>query len=246
MILGVIQARMKSTRLPGKVAMMLECNSILARVILQARRCRMIDWVVVVTSQENADNQVARIGNIFGGVVRTNRLLPDGTNDVLAWFRHALAEHPQATHIVRITADCPFWCPLLSAEVIAHHIAHGRYYTSNVHQSVDGFDTEVFTREALERADLEAVDCYDRHHVTPWMRRSLPTAWVDHRELVGGAKLSIDTQEDFDRCRTIAEELEQSDRAITSHSVMDVFRQKGYPLCSDMQSPSPTSSEPPR
>mgnify|MGYP001596331507 CR=1 FL=1 len=244
MILGVIQARMKSSRLPGKVLKPMAGLPMLTHVIKRALACRMIDRMVIITSEEPEDHEIVKLGSHFMQVVTTHKLLPDGSNDVLAWFAHAVEVYPNTNHLVRITGDCPLWCPLLGAEVIAHHLAHGRYYTTNVTREVDGFDVEVFTREALNDAHHAATECYDRHHVTPWIRRNRPFHFIDHRELVGGAKLSVDTQADFDRCLDIAEELHRYSKPVNNMTVMDVFDMKGYERCSDIPSHSPTSNGP--
>ena len=100
---------------------------------------------------------------------------------------------------MRVTADCPCWCPELAEEVIREHKRGKLEYTSNVIKELDGFDAEIFSTRLLYETEKEATEHYDRQHVTPYMRRYYTSGYVDHVSRVGKLKLSVDTQEDFDR-----------------------------------------------
>ncbi len=197
---AVIQARMGSSRLPGKVMMDLVGQPVLAHVIARARAAPGIDAVCVATPITSQDDPLAELAESLGAeVVRGSE------TDVLS--RYALAaEITGADRIVRITADCPFLDPRVTGRVLAL-LDTGADYGSNVapRSWPKGLDAEAFTRHALVRAYVEAVDSYDREHVTPWMRAELKCANValpsDER---AGWRWTLDHPEDLEFCRAVA------------------------------------------
>ncbi|NBU28167.1 MAG: hypothetical protein EBS42_08145 [Caulobacteraceae bacterium] len=115
MILAILQARMSSSRLPGKVLMPLAGAPMIVRQIERLRRARRIDRIVVATSTEPEDDAIERVVRREGIAVHRGPL-----DDVLARFLGALASWP-ADHVVRLTADCPFADPDVIDETIALH-----------------------------------------------------------------------------------------------------------------------------
>ena len=204
-VLGVIQARMGSTRLPGKVLMDLGGRPVLRHVIDRVRACRLIDRVVVATTMDQEDDAVeACCADAYDvPCVRFSRRLANGRNDVLARFHHVAQIHAGYRAIVRVTADCPLWCPLLGEEVIEQFHLTEAALASNVCPDVDGFDTEVFDTYALARAMKQATDPADREHVTRWLYAHCRWVYVDHLRKVGGLKLSLDTAEDLAAIRAV-------------------------------------------
>lgn len=166
MIAAIVQARMSATRLPGKVLAEVVGEPMLWHVIRRLRRSRLLDQIVIATSQGSADDAIARFCEqervcCFRG----------SENDVLDRYYRA-ARACSADVVVRITADCP----LLDAAVVdkvVHRFLDGGYdYVSNAMRYTypDGLDTEVFSFSALERAWNEAVKPSEREHVTPYLR----------------------------------------------------------------------------
>ena len=203
-VVAIIQSRMGSARLKGKVMMKAAGRPLLAHVVERVKACSLIDDVVVATTNLPEDdailswcqtNQVKSVGWTLK--------LSDGHNDVLARFAQVVQRFP-ADHYVRVTGDCACWSPALGAEVIAEHLGSGLDYTSNVHPFVDGFDTEIFTHALLMEAEQKATSNFDRQHVTPWMRMNAICGYVDHT-LYGKIDLSVDTEEDFQRVKLILE-----------------------------------------
>ena len=207
----VIQARTGSTRLTNKVFRTLRGVPVLHWVVRRVQRFAFIDDVCLATTRAVEDDAIEALAHACGlPCVRTSVRLDDGRNDVLDRYRTA-AELLKADQIVRVTADCPFISPCLSAEVwAAHRHRNVRGYTSNTLASLDGFDTEIFARPWLDRAAAEATDLHDRHHVTPWIQRHTRAV---HQNLfvpqpqVYHAKLSLDTEEDWLRLSMVATEL---------------------------------------
>jgi len=167
-VLAIIQARMGSTRLPGKVLAEIGGRPMLWHVVHRLRRARFVDQVCVATSTHPADDAVARFC-----LQESLTCFRGSEADVLDRFYRA-ARALQADEVVRITADCPLLDPAVVDTVIAAFHAGEYDYASNVlrYTYPDGLDAEVFSLAALERAWREATQPADREHVTAFMRHS--------------------------------------------------------------------------
>ena len=158
MILAVIQARMSSTRLPGKVLKDVLGQAMVVRQLERISRSKLIDQIVVATSVEKSDDPLAEVIETAGYKVFRGSL-----DDVLSRFQ-TLRKDLNPTHIVRLTADCPLTDPEVIDGIIEQHIATGVDYTSNVIDRTfpRGLDAEVFTVAALDR--LSELDLSDDEH----------------------------------------------------------------------------------
>ena len=164
----ILQARIGSTRLPGKVLLDLEGRPMLAHVVERIRRSRSVQQVVVATTTSKSDDvleQFCRTHNIecFRG----------SEPDVLDRY-YQTAKAFAADIVVRITSDCPLIDPEVIDRVTGIFQQGGFDYVSNTIETTypDGLDTEVFSFAALERAWLEATKISEREHVTPYLRSS--------------------------------------------------------------------------
>lgn len=159
---------MGSTRLPGKVLAELQGEPMLSHIVNRVRRARLVNKVVVATSEAAPDDQIAALCE------RKNIALFRGNEaDVLDRYYHAAKEHAAST-LVRITGDCPLVDPGIIDRVITAYLEDGCDYASNtlVCSYPDGLDTEVFSFAALETAWRDARRAADREHVTPYLRTS--------------------------------------------------------------------------
>ena len=165
----IVQARIGSERLPGKVLLDLEGKTVLERVLDRTRRLERAEDVVVATSDIASDDRIAQECTRLGVTC-----FRGSENDVLDRYFGA-AKEARASVCVRITADCPLIDPGVSDSIIRtfEDATGGADYVSNkIPQSFPrGLDTEVFTIEALERAWRETTADYERVHVTPYMYR---------------------------------------------------------------------------
>lgn len=163
LILALLQARMSSTRLPGKVLKPLAGAPLILRQIERVRRSRRIDRLVVATSDQPSDDTLASALQDAGVEVFRGPL-----DDVLARFLGALDAFP-AEQVVRLTADCPLIDPQLIDAVIELHLRTGADYSPN-RLAAAGFpkgqDVEVITAAALRRAGAEAATPEEHEHVT--------------------------------------------------------------------------------
>lgn len=164
MILAILQARMSSSRLPGKVLKPVLGAPMLARQIERLRRSACVDQMILATSNEASDDPIERLcRKLELDCFRGN------LNDVLDRFYRAARSH-NPDHVVRLTGDCPLTDPELIDEVIRFHLAGGYDYTSNCFEPTfpHGLDVEVFRFSCLEEAWREASLPYQREHVTPF------------------------------------------------------------------------------
>lgn len=224
MILAVLQARLTSTRLPGKVLLPLAGAPMILRQIERVRRARRIDALLVATSVEPSDDPLAERLQAEGVEVRRGPL-----EDVLARFAGAVSGHP-ADHVVRLTGDCPLSDPEVIDATIAHHLAQDADYTHNrydPHGWPKGQDVEVIRTAALLRTAVEATSPLAREHVT-WDIRNRPdlyrVARLDPPLDEGQVRWTVDTPEDFAFVSAVFETLYPVDPAFSSDAVRDFVR----------------------
>jgi spore coat polysaccharide biosynthesis protein SpsF len=164
---AVIQARMGSTRLPGKVLREIAGRPMIDWVVGWARQISTVDKVVVATSVLEREAPLVEHLNEEGIPV-----LRGPEDDVLARYVKAM-ETNEADAVVRLTGDCPLLMPEVSERVIQAFLEEDCDYASNTIERTypRGLDTEVLSPEALRRSDNEATEAADREHVTRYIRR---------------------------------------------------------------------------
>lgn len=162
MRLAVLQARMTSSRLPGKVLAAVAGEPMVLRQIERLRQCASIDELVLATSTESSDDELARVAEAAGVVVRRGSL-----TDVLDRFAAVVDEFEPET-LIRLTADCPLCDPEVIDRVVDEHTAAGSDYTSNViHRSYpQGLDVECVSADAFRRLRQLDLDSDEHEHVT--------------------------------------------------------------------------------
>lgn len=204
---AVIQARMSSTRLPGKVLKKLGGAPALAWTTRAAQASPGIDQVWIATSKRPEDDAVADWARMHNVPVHRG-----SENDVLDRYAGA-ARASEAGVVVRLTADCPFLDPQVIAETVRLRALTGAAYASNTDPPTwpDGLDCEVLTAAALLMADAEATRPSDREHVTPFVRRNRARFPAETliAPLPGLAdeRWTLDTEEDFRFLSALAERL---------------------------------------
>jgi spore coat polysaccharide biosynthesis protein SpsF len=201
-VVAIIQARMGSTRLPGKVLMDLGGATVLSRVVSRARRCRLVNEVVVATSENPADDAILKECRRLAC-----KAFRGSEQDVLDRYYRA-AQQSEAEGVVRITSDCPLIDPGVSDKTIQAFLDERPDYASNVMERTypRGLDTEVMTLAALEMAWREAREGYQREHVTPFLyqhpeRFRLLSVRGDHD--YSQCRWTLDTTEDMDFLRGV-------------------------------------------
>lgn len=162
---AIIQARMGSTRLPGKVLKPILGQPMLARMIERVKRAKTLDQILIATSTKPQDDSICHLAD------KVNLHYFRGSEvDVLGRFYQA-AKKFSADIIVRLTGDCPLIDPAIIDTVVSRFKTSKSDYVSNVLDRTypRGMDTEVFSFNALKLAQRLAKSAYDREHVTPFI-----------------------------------------------------------------------------
>lgn len=196
-VVAVVQARMGSTRLPGKVFRNLAGRSMLEWVVLRLARAKRISSIVVATTDGPRDNPIAELARRLGaGVFRGSE------SDVLARYAGA-AKATRADLVVRVTADCPLVDPALADEMLSAFGKAGPWdhYSNVVERTYPrGLDLEIVPARALVRAQREAKAPQEREHVTPYLYLHPELFRVGHHRDASdrsALRWTVDTEEDF-------------------------------------------------
>lgn len=220
---AILQARQSSSRLPGKVLMPLAGQPILLRQIERLRRCRLVDRLVVATSVDLSDDELAGVCQASGiECVRGN------LHDVLDRYYTAIRTL-NPTSVVRLTADCPMADPDVVDTVIDTFLSTGCDYVSNTLQPTfpDGLDVEVMKADALLSAWREATAQYDREHVTPYIYRNasrFSLANVSRDPNLSGHRWTLDTAADLEFIRKVYGALYSKKPAFSMADVLSLLQ----------------------
>ena len=165
-VLAIVQARMGSTRLPGKVLKKINGKPLIEILLHRLSSSKKIDKIILATSKDQMNDSLTdTVKKLDFEVFRGSE------DDVLKrYYEAAKFFKPQV--VVRITGDCPIIDPQLVDNIIRQYYEHDVDYTSNTDPPTypDGLDTEVFSFTALETAHKQATRPYEREHVTPFIR----------------------------------------------------------------------------
>ncbi|MEK4228434.1 glycosyltransferase family protein [Solibacillus sp. FSL H8-0538] len=219
MNLAILQARMSSSRLPGKVMKLLLGKPMLLRQIERIKRSNGIDALIVATTTEVEDDEIAFM-------CKENNILcyRGSLENVLDRF-YKISIKYQPDNIIRLTGDCPLIDPDIIDKVIECHLNNGNDYTSNIIPPTfpDGLDTEVFTVNALEKIYNEANRPSLKEHVTLYVNEN---PYLFKREnVVNTVDLSlhrwtVDEQEDYELVCRIYENLFPENPNFNMHDIL--------------------------
>ena len=221
--IAIIQARMGSERLPGKVLMNIAGRSMLDCVVSRIRKCQLVDQVVVATSDASCDNQLELFCNHNGiDVVRGSE------HDVLSRYVKAATAYSADT-VVRITADCPLIDPIVVDKVISElHKSDNAQYSSNFYPQrlfPRGLDAEALTMPTLMQVGVTATDSRHREHVTLMIYENVSkfkTVSVSNRLDHSHLRWTVDTDADLKLVRTIYQHF--TDRGVESFGYPEVMQ----------------------
>lgn len=215
----IIQARMSSTRLPGKVMKPLGSRPVLEQVVRRVQQAR-IDEVVIATSTGSEDDILADWCERQSVTCYRGSL-----HDVLGRY-HGAAVMVRAETVIRVTSDCPLYDPTLLNAMLEQF--HGCDYLSNVveRRFPRGLDTEIFTFAALDKAFREAAEPAEREHVTPYIHRHPDRFRLKHYQTTtedhSDHRWTLDTPEDYAMLQAVYQALGE---ACTTAEVLDYLRQ---------------------
>ena len=215
--LAFVQARMGSTRFPGKVLSPLDGRPSLLRIVDRLARVPALDGVAVLTSLAPGDDEIAALCQR-----EAMTCIRGDEDDVLGRFQLA-AEQLKPDLVVRVTADCPLIDPEVVADLIDLHasrpeLAYAAVATGAIGAEAgfrrypDGLDAEVFPAVLLEQASRAASDPYEREHVTPYIWRQperFPQAILECERDLGTERWTVDHPADLELVRAVYERLSE-------------------------------------
>ncbi len=219
----IIQARMGSTRLPAKVLMEIEGKSILLYCLEQASKSKLINKIIVAsTINQNDEILIEKVKNygydVFAG----------SEDDVLDRYYQAAKKFGTKV-IVRLTSDCPLIDPQIMDNVIKTFQEIKCDYCSNVQPPTfpDGYDVEVFSFKALERAWKETKLMSEREHVTPFLwknNKKFKIVNVENDEDLSHLRITVDEKEDFILIEEIIKKIKKS--PIYLKDILKLFKEE--------------------
>ena len=230
-VLIVVQARVGSTRLPGKVLMDLGGKPLLARILERLERVRTPSRVVVATTTDRQDDSIVALCRGLG--IEAFRGHPSDLLD-----RHYQAAVAFGAHrVAKIPSDCPLIDPEVVDRVLARFARGDCDYASNLHPASypDGNDVEVIRTAALQAAWREAVLPMEREHTTPflWERperfRLANVLWDNETSLQDFSlthRWTVDYPEDYEFVRCIFEELYPNNPAFGVSDILGLLEDR--------------------
>ena len=215
---AIIQARMGSTRLPGKVMLPLDGSHVLTHDVERVRKADTVDEVIVATSTKTADDIVARYADRAGATVFR------GSEDDVLDRMFSAATEVNAETVVRITGDCPLIDGDVINTVVNRLATEGIDYCSNTFERTfpRGLDVEAFTYESFEHVYENAKEPHHREHVTPYYRENdgqfnlvsvtseeiFDEPWMQDRD---DLRLTLDEADDYELLREVYDQVEYDD-----------------------------------
>jgi spore coat polysaccharide biosynthesis protein SpsF (cytidylyltransferase family) len=218
-ILGILQARTSSSRLPSKVMLDMAGAPMLARQIERLGRAKRMDRLVLATSDRPEDDCVAELAQSAG--IGSHR---GSLDDVLDRFYRA-AEPYSPEWIVRVTGDCPLADWDVIDRCIEFTIEGGYDYGANTLKPTwpDGLDVEVCTFRALEAAWHEADNQFQREHVTPFINRQperFRLGSFENEVDLSAFRWTVDEPSDYEFVRRVYEALYPANPAFTTADIL--------------------------
>ncbi|MFC1546674.1 cytidylyltransferase domain-containing protein [bacterium] len=223
-IIAVIQARLGSSRLPGKVMLKFCEKPVLQHVVNRVSTVEMLDKVIVATTKEKEDIKIKEWCD------KNNVSVYQGSsNDVLdRYYKTACLFN--AENIIRITADCPVIDPKVLEKIIKMHISNKADYTANTLTNTypDGQDVEILSFSALKKAWEQAKLTSEREHVTPYIRKHADIfniISVTNDINLGSKRWTLDNKEDYDFLNLLYDNLYKKNKFFGMHDILQFLEQ---------------------
>lgn len=226
-IAAIIQARMGSTRLPGKVMKNLYGKTILAHDIERIKQSKLINDIVIATTESKVDDVIAE--EAFNNGAKIYR---GSEEDVLSRYYEAAVEN-KSDVIVRITSDCPLIDPYVTDEIIQFYLENNYDLVTNAGADLSqrtyprGLDVEVFSFKVLKDAYVNAKEKYQREHVTPYIyENSQNVYFYKYSENYSKYRWTLDTEEDFELINAIYTRLYNGSHNFYLEDIVELFNKE--------------------
>ena len=226
----VVQARMSSSRLPGKVMLPILGESLLYRMIERLRMISHKAEIVIATSREKADDIIA------GEATKMDVACYRGSLDNLLDRHYRAAKMLNADVVLKIPSDCPLIDPLIIDDVLSFYFARpGIYdYVSNLHPATfpDGNDVEIMTMNCLERTWKEAARPLELEHTTPYIWENPEkfnignVLWLTDNDYSMSHRFTIDYEADYHFIKRVFEELYPDKKNFSCYDILNLLDKK--------------------
>ncbi|MGG3888378.1 cytidylyltransferase domain-containing protein [Metabacillus fastidiosus] len=224
-IVAIIQARMGSTRLPGKVMKTVNGKTLLEYQLERVKRSKLIDEVIIATTNKEKEQPIIDLCKKL-----SIRYYSGSENDVLSRYYEAAKKY-DGDIIVRLTSDCPLIDPEVIDIVIKQYLDNSSYdYASNtlVRTYPRGMDTSVFSFEILEKMNQAAKADSEREHVTLYITKrseQYNLLNVKNNKDYSRFRLTVDTVEDFELVSKIIQNLYPQNSLFTLNDIIVFLNQ---------------------
>jgi len=226
----VVQARMSSSRLPGKVMMPILGKTLLYRMIERLRMIRHKAEIIIATSQESTDNIIEQEASAMGIACFRGSL-----NNLLDRHYQA-AKQTGASVVLKIPSDCPLIDPNIIDDVLDFYFLNQNQfdYVSNLHPATfpDGNDVEIMSMECLERTWKEATRPLELEHTTPYIWENQDkfrignVLWDKGKDYSMSHRFTIDYEEDYQFIKRVFEELYPNNQGFTCEDILNLLEEK--------------------
>ena len=193
-VLAIVQARTKSSRLPGKVLKKINNNTIIEILLKRLSRSKILDKIVVSTTTGKSDDDLVNL-------VKKNNfdVFRGSEKNVLDRFYKTALKY-KAKNIVRITGDCPLIDAQIVDKIIKFHLEKKNEITSNSHEPTfpDGMDVEIFSFNSLMNAWKKTKSKDDKEHVTPFIKKNCVVNLFKNKVDYSNIRITLDEAEDFE------------------------------------------------
>lgn len=223
----IVQARMGSERLPGKVLLDIMGKPMLEHIVERLKAAKSLARIVVATTDKPADKPVVALAQRLG-----IGCFAGDEHDVLSRYLGAAKKYGAET-VVRVTGDCPLIDPVTIDRIVEEFRRSGADYVSNTLQRTypRGLDVEVFSFESLQKADSLAEPGSYREHVTLYMYRhpeefNLLNVSAEPPLDRSDIRLCVDTKEDFALVDKVYITLGRPGKIIDINEVMTLFKER--------------------
>jgi spore coat polysaccharide biosynthesis protein SpsF len=226
-VVAIIQARMGSTRLPGKVLQKIAGKTVLEHVVTRVKKSNEVDEIVIATTDKQEDDILVE------EIRRLNTKYYRGSeDDVLSRYYYSAFEN-NADIIVRITSDCPLIDPFVTDKLISFFKKNTYDIVSNAGSDLGertfprGLDTEVFAFEQLRSAFEKSTEEYQREHVTPYIyEHSDKIYYYKNNEDFSKYRWTLDTPEDMELIKQIYEQLYKGYHDFYLEEIINLFKEQ--------------------
>ena len=227
MIAAIVQARMTSTRLPGKVLKEVRGKPLLSYLIERLRRVNNIEKIIIATTNNKEDDPIVELcKKEFVSYFRGSE------DDVLDRY-YQTAKKFGVEHVVRITSDCPLIDPCLIEELLNFYLRNPGFDLVKTGPAYsEGLDAEVFPFRNLQTVWKEARLSSEREHVTPFLWKNVNRFRIKTLPFENDysfLRLTVDEAVDFEVIKAVLEEqLKKKGRIFLFKDILNLYREKPY------------------